>query len=87
MKKQHFIPVTIIALGVISFTCLIGYFLALNDVFHDYASPRIFQENADLIGTHLPTWTQCSSEWQFIPSFVALRDGNFTKIRMALITS
>ena len=50
----------VIALGCLSFLSLLFYFLALHDIYHDYASPEILSKAA--IST-APGWASCSLEW------------------------
>ena len=54
----------IVAFGALSFLSLCGYFLALHDIWHDYASPEIWAR----AGQSIPTWFshgwhECRVEW------------------------
>ena len=66
MKHQRFITTAIAMVGVLSFVCLIGYYLALHDIFRDYVSPKVLQEQTGLTEASLPEWTECSQEWRFV---------------------
>lgn len=48
--------VSIIA-SIISMLCLVGFFLALHDIYNDYVSPKIITAN-------LSNWTRCPLEWR-----------------------
>jgi hypothetical protein len=53
----------VFVLGVLSFVSLIGFFLALHDIGHDYASPEVWIR----AGQVLPQWyspvNRCPLEW------------------------
>lgn len=53
-------------LGVLSLLCLVGYYLALHDIFHDYASPKVLREQARIAPETLPDWTACPLEWRVV---------------------
>jgi hypothetical protein len=50
-------------LGILSFLSLIAFFLALHDIWHDYASPEVWTH----AGQPLPEWystvNRCPLEW------------------------
>lgn len=52
--------------GILSFLSLIAFFLALTDIWHDYASPDVFAR----AGQSLPDWysqfNRCLLEWRFL---------------------
>ncbi len=53
--------------GVLSFLGLVGCFLALNDIWHDFASPEVWSR----AGQALPDWyspdvNRCPLEWGFL---------------------
>jgi hypothetical protein len=53
----------IFGLGFLSFASLVFYFLALHDIWHDYASPEVWTR----AGQTLPAWyspvNRCPQEW------------------------
>jgi len=72
MKNLKFI--TLIAL----FTCIPVFlltltdFLALHDIFNDYASPKVISRFCASDPTGLPHWTRTTMEWQMVNiSYVA----------------
>jgi len=51
---------------IITIILLAGSYLAMHDIFRDYVSPRVLQEQTHLeLGT-LPEWTECRLEWRFV---------------------
>jgi hypothetical protein len=52
MKSRPWLDTTIVVLGILSFLSLVGYFLALHDIWHDYASPEVWAR----AGQSLPSW-------------------------------
>ena len=66
MKNQRLISTAIATVGVLSFVCLIGYHLALHDIFSDYVSPKVLEKQVGLTGASLPGWTGCPQEWWFV---------------------
>ncbi len=63
MKRNQLLDGAISVFGFLSFMSLIGYFLALHDIWHDYASPEVWGR----AGQALPDWyspgNQTSLEW------------------------
>lgn len=53
-------------LGAVSLLCLAAYFLALDDIFDDYASPALIQEYLAGSRVNLPDWTTCPLEWRIV---------------------
>ena len=53
-------------LGAISLFCLAAYFLALDDIFDDYASPALLQQYLSGSQGTLPEWTACPLEWRIV---------------------
>jgi hypothetical protein len=53
----------VFVLGILSFVSLIGFYLALHDIWHDYASPEVWAR----AGQVLPQWyspgNRCPGEW------------------------
>jgi hypothetical protein len=53
----------VVIFGSLSFISLIFYFLALHDIWHDYASPEVWAR----AGQNLPSWydpvNRCPVEW------------------------
>ena len=66
MRKGKLITTTTAVLGILSLLCLVGCYLALHDIFHDYASPKVLQEQAQLAPGTLPDWTACPLEWRVV---------------------
>jgi len=64
MKNRTFMTITTVA-GILSALCLIAFYLALHDIFHDYASATVIRENASAAVT-LPEWTACALEWKVV---------------------
>ena len=58
--RKGLLSSAVIVLGVLSFLSLVFYFLALHDIYHDYASPEILSRAAI---TAVPGWASCSLEW------------------------
>jgi hypothetical protein len=60
---KRWIDSAIAILGALSFFSLVGYFLALHDIWHDYASPEVWTR----AGQALPPWfdpvNRCQLEW------------------------
>jgi hypothetical protein len=52
MKPKRWLDAAIAILGPLSFLSLVGYFLALHDIWHDYASPEVWAR----AGQTLPSW-------------------------------
>ena len=52
MRSRRWIDLAIAVLGPLSFLSLVGYFLALHDIWHDYASPEVWAR----AGQMLPSW-------------------------------
>jgi hypothetical protein len=52
--------------GALSFLGIVGCFLALNDIWHDFASPDVWKR----AGQALPDWyspvNRCPLEWGFL---------------------
>ncbi len=60
---MKYLNAAIAVLGVCSFLSLIGFYLALHDIWHDYASPDVWIR----AGQQLPAWysagNRCPLEW------------------------
>jgi len=63
MTRKEFIGSATALFGILSFASLVGYFLALHDIWHDYASPEVWAR----AGQTLPDWyspvNRCPLEW------------------------
>jgi hypothetical protein len=63
MKGIQLLNRAILVLGFLSFISLIGYFLALHDIWHDYAGPEVWAR----AGQGLPEWyspvNRTPAEW------------------------
>jgi hypothetical protein len=64
MKHKTLVQITATA-GVVSTLCLLAYFLALHDIFRDYASASVIRENISN-PPPLPAWTACALEWKIV---------------------
>ena len=72
MKRKKWLDAAIWVFGILSFLSLIAFFLALTDIWHDYASPEVFAR----AGQSLPDWYSQSirtmPEWRVLQvGFVA----------------
>ncbi len=52
MKPRKWLDTAIVLFGTLSALSLVGYFLALHDIWHDYASPEVWAR----AGQGLPSW-------------------------------
>jgi len=50
---------------ILTVLCLIAFYLALHDIFYDYASAKVIRENLSAVMT-LPGWTACALEWKVV---------------------
>lgn len=66
MNSKKAVGTAMTALGLISLLCLVAYFLALHDIYHDYASPSVLEAHTTLSSDALPEWTSCPLEWSVI---------------------
>jgi hypothetical protein len=66
VRRRRPITVAVTALSVVSLVCLIGCYLALHDIYRDYASPKVLLEHVGLTQAPLPEWTECPLEWRVI---------------------
>ena len=66
MLQKRIACIITLVLGVISFGCLTGYFLALHDIYHDYASPETWRSENLHIPEWLPEWRSCPGEWRLV---------------------
>ena len=66
MRKLQIVTAATGLIGILSFLCLFGYFLALHDIYHDYASPKVLYEQARIPPETLPGWTACPLEWRIV---------------------
>ena len=66
MKRQFSIITIAVILVIFSIIVLAGSYLALHDIYRDYVSPKVLQEQTLLKQGALPAWTECHLEWQFI---------------------
>ncbi len=66
MKKKQFVEFAVALLGVLSFLSLLGFYGALSDIGHDYASPQVWAR----AGQVLPDWyspvNRCHLEWRVL---------------------
>ncbi len=66
MKQRKWLDAAIWIFGILSFLSLIVFFLALTDIWHDYASPEVFAR----AGQALPDWysqfNRCLLEWRVL---------------------
>ncbi len=63
---KRWLDTVVMVLGFLSFLSLVGFFLALHDIWHDFASPEIWAR----AGQTLPSWydplNQCPGEWRML---------------------
>jgi hypothetical protein len=63
MRWRQCLDAAVIVFGFLSFISLVGYFLALHDIWHDFASPEVWAR----AGQALPEWyssvNRCPLEW------------------------
>ena len=52
MKRKQWLDGAILGFGFLSFMSLIAFFLALHDIWYDYASPEVWAR----VGQPLPDW-------------------------------
>ncbi len=64
MRSKTLVTITAVA-GILSALCLIAFYLALHDIFYDYASAKVIKENISA-AVNLPDWTACSLEWKTV---------------------
>jgi len=66
MKRKQLLHKAIVVFGFLSFMSLIGYFLALHDIYQDYASPEVWMR----AGQPLPDWyspvNRTPGEWGMV---------------------
>jgi hypothetical protein len=66
MKRREWMDLLVILFGFLSFMSLIAFFLAGQDIWHDYASPEVWAR----AGQNLPGWyspvNRCPLEWGFM---------------------
>ena len=66
MKRSRWLDRAIVIFGGLSFASLIMYYLALHDIWHDYASAEVWAR----AGTALPSWydpvSRCLGEWSVL---------------------
>ena len=64
--KSNWLDRAVKVAGGLSFVSLVGYFLALHDIWHDYASPEVWAR----AGQALPNWysavNRTPGEWGMI---------------------
>ena len=64
--KRPWLDRVVLIVGCISFLSLIGFFLALHDIWHDYASPELWAR----AGQTLPNWYssvhRTQAEWGMV---------------------
>ncbi len=63
MTRKQWMDLAVAVFGALSFLSLICYFLALHDIWWDYASPAVWER----AGQSLPAWydpgNRCPGEW------------------------
>ncbi len=66
MTRKQWMDLAVTVFGTLSFLSLVGYFLALHDIWWDYASPAVWER----AGQSLPAWydpvNRCPAEWGFL---------------------
>lgn len=66
MERQKLLNLITLIMAIVAIFLLIGSYLALHDIFRDYVSPRVLQEQTHLELGMLPEWTECRLEWRFV---------------------
>ena len=66
MERQKFLNLITLIMAIITVILLVGSYLALHDIFRDYVSPGVLQEQTRLELGSLPEWTECRLEWRFV---------------------
>ena len=66
MERQKFLNLITLIMAIITVILLVGSYLALHDIFRDYVSPKVLQEQTWLELGSLPEWTECRHEWRFV---------------------
>jgi hypothetical protein len=66
MRQTRIIAAVTVGLGIVSLVCLVGCFMALQDIYHDYASPEVLRNHPGIAAESLPRWTTCDLEWGVI---------------------
>jgi len=66
VKKKKALNIITIIMAIITIVLLAGSYLALHDIFRDYVSPNVLQEQTRLELGSLPEWTECRLEWRFV---------------------
>jgi hypothetical protein len=72
MKVTQILDGAIVVFGFLSFMSLVGYFLAGQDIWHEYASPEVWAR----AGQALPDWyspaNRCLPEWKVLQAVFLL---------------
>lgn len=66
MRSARAVSIITLGLGVVSFLCLVGYYLALHDIFRDYVSREVLQNLRIASAEAIPQWTACAGEWRLL---------------------
>jgi hypothetical protein len=66
MREARAVRITALCLGIVSFVCLVGYYLARHDIFRDYVSREVLENVRITSAAALPQWTSCSGEWRLL---------------------
>ena len=64
MSNKILATITAVA-GILSVLSLAAYYLALHDIFRDYTSASLIQNNI-ITPAALPGWTACAPEWKVV---------------------
>mgnify|MGYP001766983030 CR=1 FL=1 len=65
-ERNRIVTTITLALGVVSFFCLVGFLLALHDIFQDYVSPKVLRDYAAFGVGIVPGWSRCPMEWTVV---------------------
>ncbi len=66
MERQKLLNLISLIMAVVTIVLLVGFYLALHDIYRDYASPLVLEEQTGLEFGTLPEWTECRLEWRFV---------------------
>ena len=63
MKWRQWMDGAIVMFGFLSFMSLIAYYLALHDIWHDYASPEVWSRAGQALPGSYDPVNRCPLEW------------------------
>ncbi len=66
MKRNQLFDGVILVFGFLSFMSLIGYFLALHDIWHNYASPEVWARARQPLPDRYSPVNRTPGEWEMV---------------------